>query len=91
MRLFFRIISIPLGLLAGQISKKIANRLWSLVDEEEPPRANVEEAPWGKILTAAAVQGAAFFVTRAIIQRGGAKGIHHLTGIWPGQRRPEPK
>jgi hypothetical protein len=23
------------------------------------------------------------------VNRSGAKGFHHLTGIWPGERRPD--
>ena len=41
------------------------------------------------MLLAAAVQGVTFFVTRAAIQRAGAKGFAHLTGVWPGDKRPE--
>jgi hypothetical protein len=31
-----------------------------------------------------------FKSTRAIIDRHGAKGWYHLTGAWPGEKRPDP-
>jgi hypothetical protein len=28
-------------------------------------------------------------VTKAVVNRSGAQGFHWLTGIWPGEKRPE--
>ena len=89
MKLIYKIFSIPLGLLAGQLAKKLFEQIWGLIDDREPPRAQHEEATYGKVLAAAAVQGTTFYVTRAAIQRAGAKGFAHLTGVWPGEKRPE--
>ena len=89
MKLVYKLFSIPLGLLAGQLAKKLFEQIWGLIDDREPPRANHEEATYPKVLLAAFVQGSTFFVTRAAIQRAGAKGFAHLTGIWPGDKRPE--
>jgi hypothetical protein len=38
----------------------------------------------GKILLAAALEGAIFAVVRALIDRGGARGYQKITGTWPG-------
>jgi hypothetical protein len=89
MKLFYKLFSIPLGLAAGQVAKKIFEQIWGLIDEREPPRANHEEVEWPKVLAAAAVQGTTFYVVRAAVQRAGAKGFAHLTGVWPGDKRPE--
>ncbi len=89
MKLLYKIFSIPLGIVAGQLAKKLFEQIWGLIDDREPPRANHEEAQWPKVLGAAAVQGTTFFVTRAAVQRAGAKGFAHLTGVWPGDKRPE--
>jgi len=89
MKLIYKIFSIPLGILAGQVAKKLFEQVWGLIDDREPPKANIEEATYPKVLAAAAVQGLTFFVTRAAIQRAGAKGFAHLTGVWPGDKRPE--
>jgi hypothetical protein len=41
------------------------------------------------VLGAAAVQGITFKVTRAAVDRSGAKGFHYLTGAWPGPEKTE--
>ena len=89
MKFLYKIFSIPLGLIAGQLAKKLFEQIWGLIDDREPPRANHEEASHTKVLLAAAVQGVTFFVTRAAIQRASAKGFAHVTGVWPGEKRPE--
>ncbi len=86
---FFVPLSIGAGYAAGMISTKIFEQVWGLIDDREPPKANIEEATYPKVLAAAAVQGLTFYVTRAAIQRAGAKGFAHLTGVWPGDKRAE--
>ena len=46
--------------------------------------------PLGKVVAAAALQGVVFKSTRAVVDRYGAKGFTYLTGVWPGDKRPEP-
>ena len=89
MKILFKLFSIPIGLLTGQLAKMLFEQIWGLIDDREPPKANIEEATYPKVLAAAAVQGVTFFVTRAAIQRATAKGFAHLTGVWPGDKRPE--
>ena len=43
------------------------------------------------MLGAAAVQGVTFKVTRAAVDRAGAKGFEHLTGAWPGDKEQDPE
>ena len=38
----------------------------------------------------AAIQGVIFRVTRFVVARYGAIGFHYLTGVWPGEKRPDP-
>ncbi len=89
MKIIFAPISIVVGLIAGTIGKKLFEQVWGVIDDREPPTANIEQATWPKVLGAAAVQGTTFYVTRAAVQRAGAKGFAHLTGVWPGDKRPE--
>ncbi len=89
MKLIYKVFSIPLGLLAGQVAKKIFEQIWGVIDDREPPKANIEETTWPKVLSAAAVQGITFYTVRALVQRSGAKGFAWLTGVWPGDKRPE--
>ena len=91
MKALYRPLGIILGLLGGQLAKKVFNVVWGKFDDEEPPKATQEQVTWTKMLGAAAVQGIVFQTVRAAINRAGAKGFQHLTGVWPGEKRPEPK
>jgi Protein of unknown function (DUF4235) len=89
MKILYKPFGLLLGLLAGFLSQKVFNAVWGLFDEEEPPKPTTLEANWAKVIGAAAVQGVTFRVTRATVDRFGAKGFHYLTGIWPGDIHQE--
>jgi len=91
MKLIYRPFGIVLGLVAGMLSKSVFNFVWSRFDDEEAPKATIEDVSWAKVLTAAAVQGVVFQTVRAAVNRGGAQGFAYLTGVWPGEKRPDPK
>ncbi len=56
-----------------------------------PAKATTELAPWPKLLVAAALQGMIYRITRVVVDRELAQGWAYLTGVWPGERRPDPK
>jgi hypothetical protein len=89
MKLIYKPFGIVLSLLAAFASKKLFEAVWGIFDQEEPPKPTTQEADWSKILAAAAVQGVTFKVTRAAVDRAGAKGWDHLFGVWPGPKRQE--
>ena len=89
--ILYKPIGIIAGILAGLLSSRIFNFLWSRIDDEDPPKANTEVAPIGKVLAAAALQGMVFKVVRATVDRQMAQGTRFLTGVWPGERKPDPK
>lgn len=89
MKLIYKPFGIIFGILAGILSKKVFNVVWGIFDKEEPPKATTKEASWPKVLGAAAVQGVTFKVTRAAVDRAGARGFYYLTGAWPGERTQE--
>ena len=89
MKLIYKPFGIVFGVIAGILSKKLFNVVWGLIDRNEPPKPTTQDADWSKVLAAAAVQGVTFKVTRAAVDRAGAKGFKHLTGIWPGPKRPD--
>jgi hypothetical protein len=90
MKLLYKPIGLTLGILSGLIGKKIFDFVWTKIDDEEPPEGTTQQAPWGKILAAAALQGMIFKSTRVIVDRYGAVGWNYLTGSWPGEKRPDP-
>ena len=91
MKFIFAPISIVLGLIAGALGKKIFERVWGLIDEEEPPDSKHLEISWAKLLLAAAVQGAIFRAVKEATDHGTRKAFMGLTGSWPGEERPEPE
>jgi hypothetical protein len=91
MKLIYKPFGIIAGILAGFLSKKLFEWVWSKIDDEEPPKPTTEESNWPKVLAAAVLEGVTFKVTRAAVDRAGATGFAHLTGVWPGERRPDPE
>jgi hypothetical protein len=87
MGLIYKPVGFVLALVAGLLGRKLFDFVWKKVDNEEPPEATTEEATWQRVLTAAAVQGVIFKVTRVAVDRYGAIGFRHLTGVWPGEKR----
>jgi hypothetical protein len=86
----YKPFGIILGILAGLLGKRIFNFAWTKIDDEDPPKGTTEQAPWVKIIGAAALQGVIFKITRVVVDRFGARGFAYLTGIWPGEKRPDP-
>ena len=91
MGVIYKPFGILLGILAGLAGKRLFNVVWSKIDEEDPPKPTTEETSWRKLLAAAAVQGVIFRMTRVVVDRYGAKGWRYVTGVWPGEKRPDPE
>ena len=91
MKFIYKPFGIVLGLLGGILGKRAFNAVWKQVDKERPPKATTKETTIVKVLGAAAIQGIIFKVVRVVIDRAGARGWEHLTGAWPGEKRPKPK
>ena len=89
MKILYKPFGIIFGIVAGILSQKVFNAVWGIFDKEEPPKPTTQEADWAKVIAAAAVQGVTFRVTRAAVDRAGAKGFFYFTGIWPGDKRQE--
>jgi hypothetical protein len=90
-KFIYKPFGIALGIVAGLVGRQVFNFVWGKLDDEEPPEATTELAPWPKVLGAAALQGAIFASVRAAVNRSGAKSWQHLTGVWPGERTPDPE
>ncbi|HEX4668482.1 MAG TPA: DUF4235 domain-containing protein [Solirubrobacterales bacterium] len=89
MKLVFTPLSIVLGLVAGMVGKKIFERLWGLVDEEEPPRPEHREFAWPKLIAALVFEGAIFRLVKGLVDHGARRSFAKATGSWPGEESPE--
>jgi predicted metal-dependent enzyme (double-stranded beta helix superfamily) len=77
------LVSVPAGMLAGAIFK----RIWQVAaHEEQAPSATDARRGWTEILVAAALEGAVFAVVKATVDRGTAHATRQLTGTWPGDQ-----
>ena len=90
MKLIYKPFGLIAGLIAGFLSTKIFDFVWARFDDQEPPEPTTEHAPIAKVLAAAAIQGLIFRTVRAYVDREGARGFRYLTGVWPGDKKPDP-
>jgi hypothetical protein len=90
-KLIYKPLGIALGFGAAALGRLVFGKIWGLIDEEEPPEPTTQETSWPKLLLSAAIQGVIFRVTRVAVDRWGAIGWNHLTGVWPGEKRPDPE
>ena len=90
MKFIYKPLGIALGIVAGILGRALFGKIWGMIDDEEPPEGTTLETSWPKVLIAAALQGMIFRVVKVAVERAGAKGFTHLTGVWPGETRPDP-
>jgi hypothetical protein len=89
MKILFTPISVVAGVLAGIVGRKVFERLWSLIDDEEPPGPEHCEVSWPKLIAALALEGAIFRLVKGLADRGARRAFATGTGTWPGEERPE--
>jgi hypothetical protein len=90
MKFLFLPFSIVSGLVAGFLSKKVFDGVWSLVDEEEPPEPEHKEVSMVKLALGLAVEGAVFRAVRGLVDHAARRAFYNMTGKWPGDEAPEP-
>jgi hypothetical protein len=86
-KLIFAPIGIVAGLLAGLLAQKGFDRIWALVDDEEPPEPEHRDVSWPELVAALALQGAIFRVSRGVVERGSRVWFYRFTGSWPGEEQ----
>lgn len=89
MKIVFTPLSIGLALIAGIVGQKIFEKLWSLVDEQEPPSPEHREFSWPKLIAALLVEGAIFRLVKGLTDHGARRTFAKATGTWPGEEAPE--
>jgi hypothetical protein len=72
------------GLISGAIGKRAFRRVWSMLDNDEPPDPARRDASWTKLILALVLEGAIFRAVRGIVDRASRQGVSKLTGSWPG-------
>ena len=85
----FTPFGVVVGLAAGQLAKKIFDKVWGLIRDEEAPRPRHRQVPVATLVLALLVEGAIARVVRGMVDHGTRHGWAQLTGAWPGEERPE--
>lgn len=89
MKLLFLPFAVLAGLLAGLLGTKLFERVWGLIDDQEPPDAEHREVDYVKLVAALSLEGAIFRLIRGLTDHGARVWFRRLTGVWPGEERPE--
>ena len=89
MVILFKPVSIVSGLLAGLVAKKIFEKGWGLVDDQEPPDAEHREIDVPKLVLALVLEGAIFTLVRGTVDHGARLAFARYTGVWPGEEKPQ--
>ena len=87
-KILFVPFSIAGSLIAGLVARKAFERLWSAIDDEEPPEAGEDREPLVRMLLAAVLQAAVFAGTRALFDRQARRGVpkaHRIVARAQGQ------
>lgn len=87
MKLIFAPIGIVAGLLAGLLAQKGFDRIWALVDDEEPPEPDQRDVPYRKLIPALLIEGAVFRLVKGVVDHGLRGAFARMTGSWPGESR----
>jgi hypothetical protein len=90
-RFLFIPFGIAAGLIAGFAGKALFDRVWALIDEQEPPEPEHRDASVVKLVAALALEGAIFRAVRGVAEHGARRSFERWTGAWPGEPRPEPE
>ena len=89
MKVLYKPFGLILGILAGLVGRRLFDYAWTKIDDEDPPKGTTQEADWSKVIAAAALQGVIFKTVRVVVDRYAAMGWSYVTGVWPGEKRPD--
>jgi uncharacterized protein DUF4235 len=91
MKVLFMPVGLAAGLAAGIAGRKLFERLWGLVDDEEPPQPENRDIPLAQLALALAVEGAIFRLAKGFTDHAVRRSFAGLTGTWPGEEKPDPE
>lgn len=85
MKRLFVPVGIIAGLAAGFAAQKGFERLWAMIDDEDPPAVDEREVSYPKLVATLALEGATFRLVKGLVDRGARLGFNSMTGAWPGE------
>jgi hypothetical protein len=80
-KLRYKPLGLVTGVAAGALAGVLFKQVWKVVSgKDDAPEATDTDRGLDEILTAAALQGAIFAMTRAVVTRSAVRGLRSLTG-----------
>ncbi len=90
MKLLYKPFGIIASLIGAKLGQQMFKRMWARIDNTAPPGPKTEEASLQKVVGAKALEAATLAGVGAAVDRASMRSFHYLTGIWPGEKHPEP-
>ncbi len=90
MKILYKPFALISGVIGAKLGQSVFKQLWVQLDDSKPPKPTTAEASTSKIVGAAALEAATLAGIAAVVDRFTARAFERLTGIWPGDRYPEP-
>lgn len=90
-RILLKPLGVIGGLVAAMLGRKLFERLWRVIDDEEAPSTKQRQVSWPKLVVALLVEGAIFGTARGMADRASRTAVLKLTGTWPGEERAKPR
>jgi hypothetical protein len=91
MRFVFLPVGLVAGLAAGVAGKKLFEAAWGAFDEEEPPHPEHRDVSLVQLAAALAIEGAIFRLAKGMADHAARRGFAGVTGVWPGEEKPDPE
>ncbi len=87
MSVLFRPFGIVAGIAAGILARKLFEKGWGSVDDEDPPQADQSDVELPKLVLALLLEGAIFALVKGLVDHGARSAFARYTGVWPGEKR----
>jgi uncharacterized protein DUF4235 len=87
MKILYKPFAIIASVIGAKLGHTIFTRLWSRIDDADPPGPREPNVSLPKVVGAKALEAATMAGVGAAVDRASAKWFHYLTGIWPGEKK----
>ncbi len=87
MGLLFRPFGIVAGLAAGMLARKLFDKGWSSIDDDDPPQAAESDVEMPKLVISLLLEGAIFALVKGLVDHGARSAFARYTGVWPGEKK----
>jgi hypothetical protein len=88
-KLLYKPMSLIAGVVGARAGKSAFKSLWSLIDDDDPPKPTLAKATLQKVVLASVLEAGTMAAAGALAERAAAQTFSYLFGVWPGQTKSE--